>query len=333
MSSGLKPIVVVGSINIDLVTSADRIPVAGETLLGKKFRIHPGGKGANQAAAVARLGYPVQMIGCVGMDSFGATLRSDLESAGVDTSGVLNRGESSGVAVIVVSESGENLILVTPGANHMLRPEDLDAKIAQIRNAGIVLTQLEIPLETVEHLSAICAREDVPLMLDPAPATAVPAEIWRRIQWITPNQTEAEFYLDGELSVVAKVDPQAIATSILSKGPAGVVLKMSGEGAYVALRSGSRQRVPAFRVAPVDTTAAGDAFNGGFATGLMLDKSPYESARFASAVAAISVTRPGAQSSMPTREEVEELLRNTDDPTGQTVNEKWAALYDNGLDV
>ena len=162
MSHSQKPIVVVGSINVDLVAKAERIPLSGETVRGTEFRTHPGGKGANQAVAAARLGYPVQMIGKVGNDTFGSQLRSSLEQAGVDVSAVGSVEDSSGVAVIVVSPEGDNVIVVTPGANAGLRPEDLDANIEMIRDAKLVLTQLEIPMETVDYLAQLCEREESP---------------------------------------------------------------------------------------------------------------------------------------------------------------------------
>ena len=306
--AGQKPIVVVGSINTDLVAIARRIPAIGETVIGTDFQIHPGGKGANQAVAVARLGYPVRLIGRLGNDSFGTQLRAHLMSADVDLAGVATSEGTSGVAVIVVSHQGENSIVVTPGANAQVTPLDLEANIEIIRNAGIVLAQLEIPLETVEHLSVICTREGVQLILDPAPAKALPLEMFKAIAWFTPNQTEAEFFAGNHANGTGKLPPAEMAALILSKGPAGVVLKMGGEGVYCASDSGEKEFVPAFPVRAVDTTAAGDAFNGAFATGLMLGKSALQSAQFATAVAGISVTRAGAQPSMPDMAEVQQFL-------------------------
>jgi ribokinase len=305
-----KPIVVVGSINTDLVAVTKRIPAVGETVIGTDFQIHPGGKGANQAVAVARLGYPVRLIGRLGSDPFGAQLRMHLESTGVDVAGVAKNDGTSGVAVIVVSSEGENSIVVTPGANSKVTPQDLETNIEIIRQAGIVLAQLEIPLETVEYLASLCAREGVPLMLDPAPARDLPQSIFKHIEWFTPNQTEAAFFAGGERSDVEKMAPAEMAGLILSKGSRGVVLKMGAQGAYFASQECLGESLPAFHVRAIDTTAAGDAFNGGFATGLMLGRSPIESAYFAAAVAAISVTRIGAQPSMPNLAEVEEFMEN-----------------------
>jgi ribokinase len=303
-----KPIVVVGSINIDLVARSERIPSIGETTLGLDFQTHPGGKGGNQAAAVARLGHPVEMIGKLGSDSFGAQLRSHLQSAGVEIRGVGTAPGSSGVAMIVVSTRGENSIVVTPGANAMLTPEDLDAHLDLIRASSIVLTQLEIPIHTVEHLASICQREDIPLILDPAPAQALPTSVLRGLQWFTPNVTEASFYTGVTLHNSDKLSYSEIAGAILRLGVPGTILKLGADGSHIASSQGLDERIGALPVDVVDTTAAGDAFNGAFATGLVSGKSPLESAHFANAAAAISVTRHGAQPSMPTLKEVEQLL-------------------------
>jgi ribokinase len=306
-----KPIVVVGSINIDLVVTTERIPVEGETIFGKDFQIHPGGKGANQAVAIGRLGYPVQMIGRLGKDAFGDQLRSNLELAGVDISCVVMSESTSGVAMIVVAENGENSIVITPGANALLTPEDLDANIARIRSAGMVLTQLEIPMETVEYLARICAREDVPLILDPAPAKGLPSGLLKHIAWFTPNETEAAFFIENHASQADASDPARTAQKLLEQGARGVILKLGSRGAYLATSlatSGMTQQLPAFSVKPKDATAAGDAFNGAFATGMMLQMGPIESARFACAAAAISVTRAGAQPSMPAMTDVEQFI-------------------------
>jgi ribokinase len=301
MSYSQKPIVVVGSINIDLVANAERIPLSGETLRGTEFRTHPGGKGANQAVAVARLGYPVKMIGKVGSDAFGSQLRSSLEQAGVDVSAIETVEDSSGVAVIVVSSEGDNAIVVTPGANAALGPADLDANIEMIRDAKLVLTQLEIPMETVEYLAQLCEREGVPLMLDPAPAQALSSMVMRRVTWFTPNETEAMFYARNNKTE----SPEGIASRLMDQGPRGVVLKLGASGVYMRSKDGLSLHVPGFPVKAVDTTAAGDAFNGAFAVGLAKGLSREESARFATAAAAVSVTRMGAQPSMPTFDDVD----------------------------
>ncbi len=304
-----KPVVVVGSINIDLVANTERIPVAGETVGGSEFQVHPGGKGANQAVAVARLGYPVRMIGRLGDDAFGSQLRSHLESTGVDASGIGTSHGASGVAIIVVSSAGENIIVVTPGTNALVTPQDLEDNIAILRSAGIVLAQLEIPMETVESLARICTREGVPLVLDPAPAAELPAGLLKQVAWLTPNETEAAFYIRQAAGSHRGDAPAAIAKGLMDAGAGGVVLKLGSRGAFVATGSSPGELVHSFPVKAIDTTAAGDCFNGAFATGLMMGKSPVESARFAAAAAAISVTRAGAQPSMPTLDEVESLMK------------------------
>ena len=289
---------------MDLVARASRIPVTGETVRGEKFKTHPGGKGANQAVAVARLGYPVSMIGSLGTDAFGVELRNHLRTSGIDVSAVGSSETSSGVAVIIVAPTGDNVIVVTPGANAAVSPADIAANLDRIRAAGLVLTQLEIPLETVEYLADVCAREGVPLMLDPAPAQDLPASVIRQSRWLTPNETEAAFFLAG-----GPLGPaEEVARKLLAKGPQAVALKLGSRGVYLADRNGLNRQIDAFAVRAVDSTAAGDCFNGAFATALMLGNDPTESARFASAAAAVSVTRPGAQPSMPTLAEVQQML-------------------------
>ena len=307
MLSRSKPIVVVGSINIDLVANTERIPVAGETVLGNDFQIHPGGKGANQAVAASRLGYPVRMIGRLGSDTFGTQIMTHLEREGVDVAGVTAVQGTSGVAVIVVDQKGENSIVATSGANSQVTPEYLETNIEIIRSAGLVLTQLEIPEEAVEYLARTCSHEGIPLILDPAPARDLPPSLFKHIEWFTPNETEADFFI-GSSNSRGATDPASIAEMLMSKGVKGVALKMGSRGAYLASTDGLREPLCPYSVEAIDTTAAGDAFNGAFATGLMLGKGPVESARFAVAAAAISVTRAGAQSSMPLTAEVEQMI-------------------------
>ena len=307
MSTGQKPIVVVGSINLDLVAHTDHIPVAGETVQGSGFEMHPGGKGANQAVAVARLGYPVTMIGKLGSDAPGQQLRAHLKSAGVGLECVGQSEAASGVAMIVVAADGDNCIVVTPGANADVTPEFVDLHADVIRNAGVVLTQLEIPVDTVHRVAALCFAHHVPLILDPAPAQTLPEDLLKRVTWFTPNETEAAFYAPDGLNGGAEANSSVMAQRLLQQGPAGVLLKMGSRGAYLATKR-MEEQLDAIEVNAVDTTAAGDAFNGAFAVGLLLGKPPVESARFAIAAAALSVTRAGAQPSMPVLKEVEELL-------------------------
>lgn len=304
-----KPIVVVGSLNFDLVVHVARMVAPGETLTGTEFQSHPGGKGANQAAAIGRLGHPVYMMGRVGSDAFGEELRSSLDTAGVDTTFVATCEGSSGVALIVLSSNGENSIVVVPGANALLKPEDLDANLEVLRSASIVLTQLEIPLATVAHLAEICAREGVPLVVDPAPAQHLPPEILRNVSWITPNEVEARFFSSHGSSQNGESGLKTLSNHLMSLGPRNVLLKLGERGAYLATRDGDRTAIPAFKVPVLDTTGAGDAFNGAFAAALARGAAPVEAAEFASAAAALSVTRFGALPSMPMRDEVEALLR------------------------
>jgi ribokinase len=297
-----KPVVVVGSINMDLVARAPRIALAGETLTGTGFETTPGGKGANQAVAVARLGYPVAMVGMVGEDVFGQALLDNLSNAGVDTGAVARVSGPSGVAQIQVSDDGQNSIIVVPGANGRVEPAYIYQHERLIRSAGMVLCQLEVPMETVAGTLELCAAASVPVMLDPAPAARLPDTVWPQIAWFTPNESEAALYVGKELPVADS------AKQLLAKGVKGVVLKRGGEGAYVSFARGKDAWVPAFAVKAIDTVGAGDCFNGAFAVGLLEGHDASGAARFASAAAAISVTRRGAQASMPTRSEVDEFL-------------------------
>jgi ribokinase len=303
-----KRIVVVGSINLDLVATTQRIPTSGETVAGLSFQTFPGGKGANQAVAAARLGASVTMLGKVGTDTFGKQLRESLEESQVDTSGIEVVSGSSGVALINTDVKGENAITVVAGANNHLSPADLDAHIGLIRSAGILLAQLEIPLETVEYLAAIAIRERIPLVLDPAPARQLPASLLKCVDWLTPNETETSFLLEYAPGVLSKEMLKGAANALLALGSRNVILKLGERGCYVALSDGNRQFLPAYSVRAIDTTAAGDAFNGAFAVALLNGQDPLRSASWASAVAAISVTRSGAQPSMPSMLEVNRFL-------------------------
>jgi len=297
-----KPIVVVGSINMDLVARTPRIPLAGQTLIGSSFTTTPGGKGANQAVAIARLGYPVHMIGAVGKDVFGQSLLDNLADAGVDTHAVSTVAGPSGVAPILVADNGENSIVVVQGANGKVDPDFIDRHAALIRSAGMVLCQLELPMGTISRTLAVGSDAGVPVMLDPAPAAELPENVWNKIAWFTPNETEAAFYLGRECS------PEELAKELLARGLHGVVLKRGSDGALVAFSNGKRDSVHPFRVNAIDTVGAGDCFNGAFAVALLEGNEPLAAARFASAAAAISVTRRGAQESMPSRAEVDAFL-------------------------
>lgn len=306
-----KPIIVVGSINLDLVATVDHVPMPGETLTGHDFSTFHGGKGANQAVAVARLGYPVSMIGKVGDDSFGPALKNALRKAGVGVNAVKTVKGSSGVALINIGSDGQNHIVVVPGANGKMMPKDIAAHATLLRKAGMILAQLEIPLITLEALGAFAHRHHIPLMLDPAPARELPAGLLQVLAWITPNESETRV-----LCGLAPSEPVTPATAarcadlLLARGPKNVLIKMGSQGAFLATADGLRQMAPAFTVKALDSTAAGDAFNAGFAVSLLSGKKPLDAARCAAAVAAISVTRKGAQPSMPLAREVAKFLKS-----------------------
>lgn len=304
-----KRILVVGSINLDLVVSTNRIPQIGETITGKDFQTFFGGKGANQAVGVARLGYPVSMIGRVGNDEFGRRLRRALSLAGVQAEAVRVTSQTpSGVALITVESQGRNSIVVIPGANGKLTPWDIRRELALVRSAGLILSQLEIPLETVDYLAAAAARFGIPFVLDPAPAQKLPSSLLKRVAWLTPNETEAGILCGASPDAVTTESARKVAKSLLKRGPQNIALKLGSRGVYWASGNGE-SFVPAFKVQAVDSTAAGDAFNAGLAVSLMKGAEPPEAVRFASAVAALSVTRAGAQPSMPTAREVSRFLK------------------------
>lgn len=287
---------------MDLVTRTPRIPATGQTLIGTAFETTPGGKGANQAVAAARLGYPVHMVAMVGNDVYGPAIVENLARSGVGVEAIAVAPGSSGLAPMFVAENGENSIVVVPGANGKLAPEAIDRHAELIRSAGMVLCQLEIPMESVSHLLELCARSGVPVMLDPAPAAPLPDAAWNQVAWFTPNETEAAFYVDDGQS------PEETAAHLLSRGPRAVALKRGAEGVYVATSEGLSGWVAPFPVDAIDTVAAGDCFNGAFAVGLLEGLDAFAAARFANAAAALCVTRRGAQASMPSRNDVEAFL-------------------------
>jgi ribokinase len=305
-----SPIVVVGSINLDLVCTGKRIPAPGETLKGDRFQTFHGGKGANQAVAVARLGHPVHMIGKVGDDDFGDRLRRGLRDAHVGVRNVFTaRGVSSGVALITVDAGGQNSITVVPGANDRLLPRDLEKSLPQLRSAAMILTQLEIPMETVEYLCVTARRFNIPLVLDPAPAGPVPRKVLRNVAWLTPNETETCALCGIGSNELTSANAASVAELLLGKGPSNVILKRGSHGAYVASADGLRRMIPPFKVEAIDSTAAGDAFNAGLAVGLVQGMPLADAARYGAAVGALSTTRAGAQGSMPSGREVNRLLR------------------------
>lgn len=300
-------ILVVGSANVDLVVTANQLPKPGETLLGDRFQTFSGGKGGNQAVAAARAGGRVAMVACVGTDSFGARLVSDLAASGVDTSAIGYVDEPSGVALIVTAANGENAIVVAPGANSRLDEATIETVMSKLTGAGHVLAQLETPMPGVIRAAQLARKLGATFILDPAPAQALPAELLALTDWITPNEREACTLLGLDREALV---PFEAVYALQAMGPRNVVLKMSSKGAVVLAGDADPVHVRPVPVTAVDTTAAGDAFNGAFAVALSEGRSPVEAAEFAAAAAALSVTRRGAQPSMPMRGEIDAFARS-----------------------
>ncbi len=294
-------IVVFGSINMDLVVRTPRLPAPGETLTGHTFFTAPGGKGANQAVACARLGAPTRMIGRVGDDLFGDQLRMSLRSAGVQDDGVLTTPGPSGVALIAVDDTAENTIVIVPGANGAVSNEDIPRLERALDGARVLLLQLETPLAPVVAAARAARARGVTVLLDPAPALPLPDELYALADILTPNESEAAI-LTG-IPVHDEQSAAAAARALLARGARTVILKLGARGALVADATGARLW-QAFTVIPVDTVAAGDAFNGGLAVALSEGRSFEEAIRWGLAAGALSVTKPGAQPSMPDRQEL-----------------------------
>jgi len=298
-------IVVFGSINMDLVARVPRLPAAGETLRGIDFFTAPGGKGANQAAACARLGAQTYMIGRLGEDVFGSSLRESLEKTGVDVTQVMTAPGPSGVALIHVDADGENSIVIIPGANGQVSVDDLERLDTVLDGADSLLLQLEIPLEAVTAAARLAHTLGTRVILDPTPASPVPEDLYTLTDIITPNETECAALVGFPVHDLALAEHAA--GILLKRGVKQVVIKMGERGAY--LHDGTTgELIPAYPVEAVDTTAAGDAFNGALAASLEKGLTLREAVRFANAAGAISATHPGAQPSMPTLKEVEQFL-------------------------
>jgi ribokinase len=309
------PVVVIGSINMDLVCRVPRMPGGGETILGSEVATIPGGKGANQAVAAAKLGAEVHLIGRVGDDDFGSRMINGLNQHKVKTDLVtVTEGTPSGCALILVDKKGENSIVVAPGANAKLRPAEIDAAEGLIAHASVVVMQLEIPMETVKHAIAMCRRLGVYVILDPAPVPAkgVPKEVFS-VNMLTPNQREAEALLPlrdmGRMRRKKRVDAKQIGTDLLGRGPEVVVLKLGARGAMLQDQSGYIETIRGLKVSVVDTTAAGDAFNGAMAVALAEGKEIRDAVKFANAAGAACCRAFGAQPALPSREMVEKLMR------------------------
>jgi ribokinase len=305
-------IVVVGSLNVDFVVNVPRFPEPGETVVGSRFATYPGGKGANQAYGAARLGGRVSMIGQVGNDAHAGWLKQHLASAGVDVSHVgTDPSVSTGVAVIGIEATGQNRIVIAPGSNGTLGAAQLQAAQGLIASADILLLQLEIPLPTVATAARLAKQAGAQVILDPAPALAIGEDLLRWIDYLTPNETElaalTAMPVSGPLDRAGALHR---AEGLRARGARNVIVKMGEQGALLVGEK-LEHFWPVVPVQAVDTTAAGDAFNAAFAVALAAGQSIIDAGRFAAAAAACSVTRPGAQPSMPVRSEVEALLNKS----------------------
>ena len=298
----MKRIVVLGSTNTDMVIAGKKIPVPGETISGGKFLMNPGGKGANQAVAVARLSAKkgaCQFIAKVGNDLFGRETAVRMRKDGIDAKLIIDKKEPSGTALILVASNGQNVISVALGANGTLSPKDIAHCRKDIEGASALLMQLETPIKTVVTAAKWAHAKGVPVILNPAPAAKLPTELYKCLDWITPNETEAEL-LTGVRVTDAKSAQKAVEV-FLKRGVKHVVITMGSKGAYCG---NCRKLYPCKRVKAVDCVAAGDTFNGAFVVALAEGKSCKAAIAFAQKASAISVTRPGAQSSVPFRKEV-----------------------------
>lgn len=304
MRSGAS-IAVVGSLNMDLVVRTARLPQPGETVRGHDFQTAPGGKGANQAVAAARLARPpvtVALIGCVGDDAFGAALRGSVGAAGVATKAIRTVPGATGVALIGVEAGGQNSIIIAPGANAALSPADIEAEAATLRGAGTLLLQLESPLATVTRAAGIAAGAGARVILNPAPALngSLPTDLLRYVNILVPNETEAA-------ALTGAGAPRAAAEALRGWGIPTVIVTLGEQGALVATEEGIEQ-IPSFAISPVDTTAAGDAFVGALAVALAEGQPLAAAVRFASGAGALAATRPGAQPSLPIRADLDRFL-------------------------
>lgn len=316
----MKPaIVVVGSLNMDFVVSVDHLPAPGETVLGRGFQMIPGGKGANQACAAGKLSggaVEARMVGRVGYDVFADHLKASLAAAGVDVSAVhATRSQPTGVALIWVDKGGQNSIVVASGANHALTAAEMNGCRASFRSASQALFQLETPLDAVASALALAREEGARTILDPAPAQPLARDLLARVDILTPNESEACILLGRPAGRIDPTDAPGLASDLLALGPRAVVLKL-GEQGCCYFDGSAMIHSPAFKVTPKDTTAAGDTFNAGLAVALAEGKKIEDALRFANAAAAVSVTRLGAQASIPSRAEVDGFLSATSLPPG-----------------
>lgn len=293
-------IAVVGSINMDLVSHVHHLPKAGETISSHAFQFIPGGKGANQAVAAARLGAHVSMIGMVGDDENGSVLLAGLTESRVSVEGIKRSG-TTGMAFINVSDDGENNIVLIPGANALVDVNHIDDNLSILEQSDLVLVQLEIPVAVVQYVVKCAAELGKMVVLNPAPARELPSELLQSVHTVTPNETELEILTGMTVKTVDEIE--VAAKQLLSSGPKRVIVTM-GEKGSLLVTADVTLRIPANRVEPVDTTAAGDSYTAAFAVGIAKGMKDEEAAAFASKVAAMVVTKHGAQPSLPTLEEV-----------------------------
>ncbi len=306
MKQDVPTIAVVGSSNMDLVVKSKRIPAVGETILGGDFIMVPGGKGANQAVSAAKLGAQVFFIAKLGDDIFGSQSLNNFKKEGVNTKYVIQTKQApSGVALIMVDEEGNNLIVVAPGANQRLSPQDVKEAESDIASSGALVAQLEVPIETIEFAAGLANKCKVPFILDPAPAQKLSPQLLKMVDVLTPNETEAQLLTDIE--VKDQESAGVAAQKLLECGVKNIILTMGANGFLSASKEGT-EFVPAKKVNAADSTAAGDAFTGSLAFGMAQGKTLTDAALFANNVAAISVTKMGAQPSMPTLQEVESFI-------------------------
>ncbi|WP_018152390.1 ribokinase [Leeia oryzae] len=301
MQNPHAPILVIGSLNMDLVMRTPRVPQAGETLHGHDFSTHHGGKGANQAFACARLGGHVHMIGRVGKDDFGQRLKDGLSTVGANIDGIETVDAPTGVAMILVEDNGQNRILLSAGANGTYTPEDIDPLAPAIRQACLLVLQLEIPVPAIVRLLAIAKAAGTPVLLNPAPMAALPDNCWDAVTYLIPNETEAS-ELTG-IPVDSLDSASQAAKQLLARGVKQVLITLGSQGVWAA-GAEANGHFPAQKVHAIDTTAAGDTFIGGIATGLQEGLSLTEAIQLGQAASAITVSRRGAQSAIPARHEV-----------------------------
>lgn len=308
----MKPIAVIGSLNMDLVVRTARVPQGGETITGSAFALIPGGKGANQAVAAARAGASVRMIGAVGDDAFAPALLASLSAAGMDVTGVARLSDTpTGTATILLEDNGENRIIIVPGANGRVTPQALQPHLDMLRQAGFILLQHEIPAETNRLIIEVAHTAGVPVLLNPAPFRPVPPDLLQKIDTLVLNEVEASMLTGQTISSPEQATQAAwrmlemgAQTAIITLGKAGAVLCQARAEVYQ----------PAFNVTALDTTAAGDTFTGAYAAHRLRGQTARQALRFASAAAALCVTRLGAQTSIPTFQEIEDFL--SDKPAG-----------------